>query len=375
MKILTRYLFREVLAQFRLFLSMFIVILLVNITYDKFGEILKNAPPLFTVIEFFAVSLPGAMAMALPLICLLSTIFSYGLLAKNKEILAMVASGVSFFRLAMPALIFGFGMTVFMFWFNESVVPAANSRASYLEKIKFQENKKQAVFTKNKDLLVRGMNNRFYYMEQYDPESRVMSYPTIFKISADGRAIDERIEAERIELDPQKPGADTKVNYGTVYNAERWRFAPDGSVASYEKPSQPFKIKFEENLDLFLSKAKKPTEMNFSELRAYISNMKGISQDLSVSEVELQRKLSFPLSCLLMALLGFAVVADVHARRFARGVTTGLLIAVLYYVLDGFMKGMVQRKLMAAMVAAWFPLMIFTIIVLVLTSRLKKIRL
>jgi lipopolysaccharide export LptBFGC system permease protein LptF len=102
-------------------------------------------------------------------------------------------------------------------------------------------------------------------------------------------------------------------------------------------------------------------------------------EDVSNYMTALQRKLSFPLSCLLMTLLGFVVVADVHARRFARGVTLGLVIAIGFYVLDAFFSSLGKKGALAAgelapMLVGWAPLAVFAVIVGFLFTRMRRIR-
>lgn len=370
MKILTRYLFKEILHCFILFISILLVILLVNIVYDMREDFLKNHPPIFYVVMYFIYGIPSLLSQALPIICLMSTIFSYGLLAKNREILAMVASGISFGRLAVPALVFGVVLTGFMFWFNEYIVPTCQSRAHYIDVV-YINGKSESVLTKRKNLFVKGGGNLFYFMENFDSNTREMAFPTIMKLSEDGGNIVERVEADAGKLLASEQGKKLWQFTG----AEHWTFKPNGGLNSYEKIKGPYQMTLEGGLDRFLSKSKKPEEMNFQELRDYVSllEQKGDKNTQRFS-TSLEQKLAFPVSCLLMALLGFAVVVDVHARRFARGVFSGLLIAVGFYLVNALLTSAGQRGTVAPLVAGWLPVMVFIGIVYLLMIRLRKIR-
>jgi LPS export ABC transporter permease LptG len=371
MKILTSYLFKEIFHYFRLFVAMFTVILLVYTLYDNLGDILKekSSSPWY-IIEYIIATIPGVLAMAFPMICLVSTIFSYGLLAKNKEILAMVASGISFQTLAFPALIFGIALTGVMFWFNESVVPAATSRAAYIMKVKIK-GQGEVVLTKKGDQFVKGKGNRFYYVESYDSTRREMTFPTILDMYPGGASVATRIEADKAIIGkPDKKG----VTWGELLNAERWAFRTDGTLSKYEKLDKPLLIPIDDNMEVFLTKNKKPEEMNFFELSQYIELIRQRGEDVDNFRTAQQRKLSFPISCLLMTLLGFVVVVDVHARHFARGVTLGLVIAIGFYVLDAFFTGLGKKGAMEPLLVGWVPLTVFLSIVAYLFTRMRKIR-
>ena len=72
----------------------------------------------------------------------------------------------SFETIGAPAVIFGLGLTGFMFWWSESVVPASQTKARYIEMIKIKE-KSESILTRRKNLLVKGAGNRFFHMQSY----------------------------------------------------------------------------------------------------------------------------------------------------------------------------------------------------------------
>lgn len=373
MKLLTRYLFKDIIHYFLIFVSFLVVVLLINKTYDMRGDFFEHNPDLFVVIKFLLLSIPGQLAEALPIICLLSTIFAYGLQAKNREILAMIAAGVSYRSLAIPALVFGVGMTVFMFWFNESVVPRSQFESRKIERIEIQ-GRNELALTRRDNLFVKGKGNLFYIVNEYLSDTREMYYPTLIRVNDSGSGLAERIEAQHARLVDEGDNNDAS-RYWIFTGTERWTFDDNGEVNDYQKISGDFRLKMEDNLDKFLSRSKKPEEMNYSELKEYRDLLaeKG-GEKLNRYSTSLYYKLAFPLSCLLMALLGFSVVSDVHARRFAQGVFTGLLTAIGYYLLSAFMMSMGESGAIAAILAGWGAIAVFAIVVYLLSIRLERIR-
>jgi lipopolysaccharide export system permease protein len=301
----------------------------------------------------------------MPWVGLMATIFAYGLLAKNREVLAMVAAGVSFRRLAVPAAVFGLALTAFLFCFNEFVVPEAETRAYYLEKIVI-EGRNESIFTRRNDLFVKGDANRFYLMTEYLSATNEMVHPTILEVREDGAGLKERIEAD---------GAQLVDDYWEFVGAQRWTFNAEGQVLTYDRFSGPYRLKMEEKLDKFLSKSKKPEEMNFPELLEYrdLLRRKG-GEDIARYSTDLYRKLSFPVACLLMTLLGFTLVADVHARHFTRGVLAGIIIAGAFVVVDQFLRRMGIRSVIAPPLAAFTSTLLFALTVYLLMQRLERIR-
>lgn len=370
MKILTRYLFKEIIGYFLMFLAMTVVILMVSQFYDTRSKFLENSPSFAIYLLFMLFTIPEELAQVLPLIALISTMFSYGLLAKNKELLAMVAAGISFRRLAVPAVIFGLGITALLYVFNEKVVPEASRRAKMMEQTDIG-GKSAAIFNRRKDLFIKGAGNNFLFIERYIIDRREMIYPTVFEVNQAGGGLSERIEADRATLVSNTPEGSNWEFEG----AERWQFNDDGTLRNYQKLQHKFNLQMGPELDRFLSRAKDPSQMNFSELREYRDLLvkKGGENAIPYS-ISLQQKLSFPIACLLLALLGYSVVVDVHARRFAQGVFAGLLITVLFYVCNALFTSVAKEGKLAPGLASWLPIIGFIVLNYILMLRLNRVR-
>ncbi|MCL5271059.1 MAG: LptF/LptG family permease [bacterium] len=371
MKILPRYLMKEILHYFVIFTAMFVVVLLVYEIYDMRDDFIEKSPALVDIVRYLIYSLPAQLGIVLPIICLLTTMFAYGLLAKNREILAMVAAGVSFRSLAVPVFLFGVFMVGFSFWFIDRVAPAAQFQAVRIEKVVIG-GKSESVFTRRNNLFVKGSGNRFYLIKEYLSDTREMVYPSIFETRDDGSGINERIEADygKLVQDPGRSGRTWEFAH-----AQRWLFNDDGSLQSYQKFTGPYRIQMEEELGRFLSKSKMPEQMNFNELKEHIRLLRAKGgEDVRRYSTWLQQKLAFPVACLLMALLGYSVVVDVHARRFARGVTLGLLLAIAFFVLNAFLKNMGDDGSAPPVLAGWLPVAAYLGIVSLLMTRLNRIR-
>jgi lipopolysaccharide export system permease protein len=367
MKLIYRYLFKDILHQFGLFVLIFTAIMLINETYDSRKSIAEQSPAAIDVIQFLIYSLPEQMIRVFPMIGLLGTMMAYGLQAKNREILAMIASGVSFKKLAIPAMVFGLGLTAACYWLNETVVPSATSRALYIEKVVIG-GRSETIFTKRSNLFVKGKGNLFYYMQEYLPDQGLMIYPTLLLLNADGSGLAERLEADRAKIVTDDDGA----RFWEFMNAERWMFTPEGM--RYEKSASPYRLRMEEDLDRFLSRNKKPEEMNIVELSDYVDMVEDRGGETAGRYASMMhQKIAFPVTCLLMTLLGFAAVLDLHARRFTRGVAIGLGVSIGYYVVEATMVSLGSDGVIAPAVAGWTAVIVFAGVVAALIARLEKI--
>ena len=133
MKIITRYLLREHLGPFLFAFSALTSLLLLNFVAKRFGDLVGKGLPWTVIAEFLSLSVPFTLAMTLPMAVLVATLHAFSRLASENEITAFKASGVSVRRLMVPVIFAALGLTFFMIWFNDQVLPRANHRLATLQ--------------------------------------------------------------------------------------------------------------------------------------------------------------------------------------------------------------------------------------------------
>jgi lipopolysaccharide export system permease protein len=78
------------------------------------------------ILEFYGLCIPFILATSMPMAVLVSTLWAFGRLSSDNEIVAMKASGVSLYAIVRPLLLAAFLLTVIMTWFNNKVLPESN---------------------------------------------------------------------------------------------------------------------------------------------------------------------------------------------------------------------------------------------------------
>lgn len=369
MRILHRYIFKEILYYFCVLLAVFSLIVLAKEAFEARDKFLDEDPLVTDIIQFVVLSIPVQIVDAIPLITMFAVLFAIGMMARHREILAMVSMGVSFGQIAVPVAVFGLGVTVASWWFSEYLAPRAQARARFLYEVRIK-GENQFAFIGNDEIFRKGEGDRFYIMANFDPVDKVMTRPIILDRNADGSGLSRRIEAERARLIVTDDGE----HFWEFEETERWKFKEDGSV-EYEKFDVPWRIEMEEKLDSFLSREKRVEEMSAAEIIEYrdILERQGSHTQLAVYRTALQGKFALPLACLLLGMIGFAISSDLQVRRFILAFSLGLAIAVSYYVLREGMMGLGRRGFTPAIVAAWGPVLIYALVVVGLMRRLGTV--
>ena len=128
MRLLDRYLLRQLAAPFIFALAAQTSLMLLSQVAKKFGALVGKGLPWTVIGEVFALSLPFIVAMTLPMAVLLAVLYTFSHLAADNEITAMRASGISVYQVLKPVLLWGACMAAFNFAFVDQVLPRTNAR-------------------------------------------------------------------------------------------------------------------------------------------------------------------------------------------------------------------------------------------------------
>ncbi len=371
MRVLTRYLMREIMLYFVIFGAFLLSIMAIYESFNLRDDYVEYSPSVVEIITYLLYRLPGKFKEVLPMVGLLSTCFAYGLLAKNREILAMVATGISFFRLTVPVFITGIFLCGLIFLFNEELVPYTDKKADYIGKTIIKKKKTKPV-QRRKNILTHGARDEVYCIPYYLLDLNTMIYPVIMKLAPGGGEIIERLDADRAVLIPE---GHEDAGLWAFVNLQRRIFNSDGSLLSHESLPGTNLVKLRDSLEEILRRGEKTSDMNFAELKTYMDLMSGnFERKVDNLRISLRQKIVWPISGLLLTLAGFVVVVDVHARRFARGVSVGLLLAVGFYVLNVFLVNLGQKDMIAPFLASWLALALLTVVTIYLGYQLTRVR-
>jgi lipopolysaccharide export system permease protein len=127
-RLLSRYLLRQLVAPFLFGLAALTSLMLLSQIAKKFGALVGKGLPWGVIAEVFALSLPFIVAMTLPMAVLLAVLYAFSHLAADNEITAMRASGISVYQILTPVLAWGVVMAAINFAFVDQVLPRTNAR-------------------------------------------------------------------------------------------------------------------------------------------------------------------------------------------------------------------------------------------------------
>lgn len=132
MSIISKYILKEHLGPFLFGLGTITFIFMLNIVFRDIGRLFGKGLPALVIIEFFIFNLAWVVALAVPMAVLISTLMAFGRLSGDNEIAMLKASGVNLYRLITPLLVIATLLALLMAKFNDSVLPHFNFKVRQL---------------------------------------------------------------------------------------------------------------------------------------------------------------------------------------------------------------------------------------------------
>ena len=276
-------------------------------------------------------------------------LITYGVMARQNEITAIKAAGISVYRTVLPTILIAFCTSFVMFEAAEYILPPLNKVAD--RDYNVIKGRPPMASTLNQHRWILGSDGRFYNFDYFQAASR--EAPTtlyglsVYDVDTKEWRLRDRLYAARAVWD------------GTVYNIERgWRrtFGATGGFEAFHAARRTREI---EPPTYFDREERASDTLSFRELQVHIASLEALGLDVTRLRVELHRKFAYPAVALVMTLLGipFAFVVARHGALY--GVAVSLLIAIVYWAVLAVFEQLGSNAYLPAALAAWVPNLLF----------------
>ena len=112
MKIITKYILKEILTPFGITLTVFTLIFILGNLMQLIEMIVQKGVEVFNVVRLLGYTLPFLMVYIIPMSFFISILLGFLRLASDNEVTALKGSGLSFFQLLPPVLILSLSGTL-----------------------------------------------------------------------------------------------------------------------------------------------------------------------------------------------------------------------------------------------------------------------
>ncbi|MGB8800383.1 MAG: LPS export ABC transporter permease LptF [Candidatus Acidiferrales bacterium] len=343
------YLLQQFFYYFLVLLAGFILIFDAFTLFDLLGDISKNNIPVSMVLSYFRYLVPLMIYQLAPLATLVATLVTLAVLAKNNEVIAFKASGMSLYRLVLPLTLAGCLIAGGMFLLDDTYLPYANQRQDALRN-QIKGRPAQTYFQPARQWIF-GENTKIYNYELFDPDQNLFGGLSVFELDPDTFQIRRRVFATR---------ATWVQSENTWALTGGWiRDFKGGKVSQYT----PFKVQslpeISEPPSYFRREVRQSYQMNWRQLGEYIQGLRHAGFDTARLSVQWQKKFAFPLIAAIIVFLGAPFAFLTGTRGAVGGLAVAVGVAIVYWATAALFEAMGSVGQLPPLLAAWSPDAIF----------------
>lgn len=364
MKILDRYILRELAVPFVLGLAIFTSILLIVRILKLVELVVNRGVPLTQMARVFSYILPAFLEVTVPMALLLAILVAFGRLSSDSEITALRAAGVSIYRLLRPVSVFAIAVSLLTLWLSFVARPWGNHhlRLGLYEIVKTRATAgiKPRVFNDE-------FKNLVIYVNRIRPAGDQLEGILVSDNRDDASQNTIYAESGRLITDERHHSLTLRLENGGIYSTDRGDGYQDTRFTSYD-------ITLDLNVALaqLRNRERDASEMTFPELRAALAEKQAAGQPAFLERIELHRKFSIPFAGLVFAALGVPLGIQPSRSVHSRGFSVSLVLIFLYYLLLTFGQNLGERGVLPPALAVWLPNAALSLVAVILVSRAAR---
>jgi len=357
LKKLDRYILGEFLGPLALVvLGLASLVLMVQLV-DTLPRLREWHATLSQIVFFHLFEFPYLATQVLPVGVMLATLVALGGLARSSELAAMGAGGVSRARIALPLLAASFVISLALFGLSEAVVPLASDRARYIQKVQIEKRDVDYDQALRSHMAKNLPGNRRLYCQAFNAKKNIMLGPTIIRF--DGGAMRQRIDAASAHW---TAGGTWELDQGVerLFDAQE----RETSLRYFKTWPEDLEVNIH---DLMVDSDKREQDLlqlSIAQLSSIIERQDATGADDRKERVCRQLRISYPFSCLILALLGVSLpYLFPTGRRAMTGAAMGLLVslacgmAYLVFIQVGISLG--KSGTLPIVLSAWLGNLVF----------------
>jgi lipopolysaccharide export system permease protein len=358
MKRIDWYIIRKFLGTFFYAIALLAIIIIIFDLSEKIDDFIEKEAPLRAIIfDYYFNFIPYLVNMFSALFTFIAVIFFTSRMATNTEIIAILSSGVSFWRLMRPYLISATLLGLLSFVLASYIIPVTNRSLFAFEQtyIKNQKRNHQS------NIHMQINPGVFVYVERFNSLTNAGTKFSIERIDSTG--LYYKLTAEQIKYD--------SINkIWSIINYQLRHIDSIGERLSSGSQIDTVMNMIPDDFVIDVDRIKVLTSPELNELIA-IEKMKG-SGALIAYQVEKHSRIAFPFANIILAIIGVSVSS--RKIRGGTGLHLGIGLTLTFsYVL--FMQISTVYGVYGGLppiVATWLPNLFFGIMAIFLIRNAPK---
>jgi LPS export ABC transporter permease LptF/LPS export ABC transporter permease LptG len=364
MRILTRYILREVTAHALIGVAIFTFVLFTRDLGRILELVVRASAPLPSVAEIFFFTVPLALTYTLPMSVLVGILIGLSRLAADSEVTAMRASGMGVWSFLRALSIFVMGAWLIALFNGLYIAPRAQAALGHLEdRLKGS----QVSFEIQPRVFYEGFPKKVLYVQDVKTAQGAAVWKGVFMADLSD-ATNPRITLAK-EAIVVSEGHD-RLHLHMVDGSEHETDPKDAGryqISTFEQTDVPLDLPSTEN---------KPDEslpadvMNTGALWNKAARVDPISARWYL--IAFHKRFALPTACLVLALVGIPLGLSSKKSGKSGGFVLTILLVFVYYVISLIGVSLARQGKVSPWFGAWLADFVFLALAIFLFSRAEK---
>ena len=350
MKLLDRYIAGTFLKLIVMTVLSFTVIFVTVNAFDHFSRWVDKDVTAMTFLRYYFYGLPYIIVLVTPIAVLICSLLLVAGMAKNNELTAMRASGVSIPRLFLPLMVVGFFISLFTLVVGDFVVADANYLQTQVKRVEI-DGRDPINYLMRNDFAHKTLDGAIVEIGLFDGQHENISR-AIVEWFDDSLRVTRRVDAERLSY---------VDSVWTGLTAEERRFSPTGEMSYAIHDSLPLP-EIRDTPEDFGSRRKSAAEMNVIQLWDHIGRIRAAGGNPTGDLVEFWLTLFFPFSTLIMVLVGAPLATNNPRSGKSTSIGLAVLLGFIFFSLARFGQTLGHKGALQPIIAAALPEVIFIVL-------------
>ena len=363
MRILTRYILKEISSHSLLGLLVFTFVIFIHHLGHLLELVVRHSLPLPEMLTLFMLPIPGILVLTVPMAVLVGTLIGLSRMAADGEVIAARASGIGLSPFVRPVLLFAFAGWAITLWMSLFLSPQA---ARKLNRMEAGLKASQVPYEIQPRVFIEQFPNLLLYLEDVtgsrarwrgvfiaDTTQRDQVKVTLAESgvlvneAANDRLVIHLAQGMTHEIDPQNP-----AQYSVVSFTDTDIPVPldQGAASGSESQSPPLL-----SLQQLIKQTHSPRERQ-------------------AALVELHYRFALPVASLVLALVGMSLGLSTRKGGKAVGLILTIVLVFIYYIIMAFGRSFAMQGRLPPVIGLWLANVIFAAAGVLMLAQLRNVR-
>ena len=356
-KLFDLYIIKKFLGSFVGVISLVVLVVVAVDAAENVQDFLDNKMPIRDIfLEYYCNFVPYIVNLLSPIFVFIAVIYFTSKLSRHSEIIAILNTGMSLYRLMIPYIVSAISIGAFSFYLSNFLIPHTNKGL-----MEFKErNGSRQIRTRNVDCHIKISTNGYVYVKYWEHSTKKGYDFSYEEVEEEG--VTQKLYASTIERDTANERWILNNYVKHSYNGL------DESIESGVRMDTALNFKVSD----FIIVKEGQSMMSYSAIRKYIEEEKAKGAEVKDYEYEKERRMAFPFATIILSIVGLCVSSGKSRQGAGLHLLLGILISFSFVMLMQFAQVFATYGGFSPFWAAWTPNIIYSLLCIFLIFKTPK---